>query len=397
MITTLLLIFISPYNSYPADKVTQGTKGNQSPAVNVAPGGTASFNYGVPNRAMNISPEIKYKLEYPFKVEKDAVRKQTRNPELIVTNVGPIKATAFSVDCKGYVYDKNLASIVESSELKKETHGHLIFVKELQPSEDIKAQLNGFHGKDKIGIYVFTLKYYRDSDMKLFSYQDTFFIENYEIFSEKTYSENSNYHKIIQAIKSYTPPSGSGMYIQAIDDHNWFVKETPTTGIIMLDDDRKGLTYGGIPEDPRAVIKQNYLNVNRPLLYVSPSKLEETGTYLSFEIIDEDTINIKIRYEIENVGDMEAINVSEPAGTPYNKPLKPGEKIYFYPKLALTNTSGPKESPQDLTGDLDKPDFVVEQMRNVFYFQESGNKEYIARFVYRIWKNKFQLIKYETK
>jgi len=35
----------------------------------------------------NLSPEIKCKLEYPLKVEKDAVRKQTNNPELVVTNV----------------------------------------------------------------------------------------------------------------------------------------------------------------------------------------------------------------------------------------------------------------------------------------------------------------------
>ncbi len=39
------MLFLTLYNAYSADKVIQKTKGDQSPAVNVAPGGTVNLNY----------------------------------------------------------------------------------------------------------------------------------------------------------------------------------------------------------------------------------------------------------------------------------------------------------------------------------------------------------------
>ena len=333
-----------------------------------------------------------------MKLEKDAVRKQTDNPELVITNIGPIKAVAFSLDYKAYFYDKNLTTIAASTELRKETHGHLIFVKELHPSEEIKQQLNGFHDKDKIGIYTFTMKYYRESDMKMFNRQEMFFIENYEIVSQKDYSKNNSYSKIIQGIKSYKPPSNSeSVCLQGIDNHVWFVKETSRTGIYMLGDDRQGLTITGVPEDPRTLIKQNYLNVKRPLLYVSPSKLRKTETYLNPEIVNDDTVNIEICYEVENIGDVAATNISEVGSTPWNQSLKPGEKIYLRPGVTLIRKSGDKYSPHKLLSDIDKQDYFIEHGDAVLYFQEPGNKEYMARFIYRIGKNNVQLIKYEVK
>jgi hypothetical protein len=229
----------------------------------------------------SISTEIKCKLDYPLKLEKDAVRKQINNPEITITNIGPIKAVAFSVDFKSYLYDVCRAAIDSSVEIRKETHGHFIFVKELQPSEDIKQDLNGFHAKGKVGIYTFDLKYYRESDMKMFTRQDMFFIEGYEIFSKKDYSKNRNYPRIIQAVKNYKPPSNAGpVCFLGIDNHVWFLKETPKTGVYLLSGDGNYLTISGVTEDPRALIKQTYSNENRPLLYARPAKLEKKGTYI---------------------------------------------------------------------------------------------------------------------
>lgn len=232
------------------------------------------------NRA-NIDPDIQSKLEYPINLENDEALKQTNNPEVIITNIGPIKAVAFSVDYKSYYYDKNRDAIEGPCELKKETHGHLIFVKDLQPSEDIKAELNGYkYADNSVGIYMFTLKYYRESDMKMYNRQDIYFVDNYNIISEKYYSTNISYSKIMQSIMSHELLSNSRVYFKAIDDHVWFAEETPQMGIIMLDDDRHGLTITGIPKDPPTLIKQHYSNANRPLLFIRPSQIEQTGAYL---------------------------------------------------------------------------------------------------------------------
>jgi hypothetical protein len=391
------IFVISPQYSFTAEKVSQKTVGDQSPAVNIAPGGKANFNYNVPNRAVNLLPKIKCKLAYRLKVENDVVQKKSNNPELIVTNVGAVKAVAFSVDCKGYVYDKKTAAIDGYFKLKNERHGHLIFVPELRPSEDAKAELNSYLRNGTIVIYAFTLNYYRESDMKQFKRQDMFFVENNTIFAENDYLKNTNYPKIVQAIKSYRPTSDMALSFNAIDDHAWLVTETPKTGLIMLDSERKGLSVDAIPEDPRTSIKQNYLNENRPLLYIRPLQLKDTGTYLSPDIIDDHTVDIKMRYEIENIGVTEAIKISGREGTIYDKPLKPGEKIYLYPKMTLQNKIGHKQSPQDLVDNMNKEGYFIEHGETVLYFQESVNKEYLARFVYRIGPDKVQLIKYEIK
>lgn len=225
-----------------------------------------------------------------------------------------------------------------------------------------------------------------------------FFVENNTIFAENDYLKNRNYPKIVRAIKSYKPTSDKALSFNAIDDHKWLVTETPKAGLIMLNSNRKGLSaVAAIPEDPQTAIKQNYLNENRPLLYIRPLQLKDTGTYLSPDIVDDHTVDIKIRYEIENIGVTEAINISGREGTIYNKPLKPGEKIYVYPKMTLRNKIGHKQSPQDLVGNINKEGYYIEHGETVLYFQESANKEYFARFVYRIWPDKVQLMKYEIK
>ncbi len=55
--------------------------------------------------------------------------------------------------------------------------------------------------------------------MKAFNRQDIFIVENYTIFTEKDYSENRNYPKIIQAIKSFKPTPDKAFCGKAIDDH----------------------------------------------------------------------------------------------------------------------------------------------------------------------------------
>lgn len=115
------------------------------------------------------------------------------------------------------------------------------------------------------------------------------------------------------------------------------------------------------------------------------------------QIVSEDTVSIGFRYEVENIGSTEAINVSEIGGDPYNRSLKPGQKIYLNKEVTLMRNRGDKMLPQTLIKDFDKQDYILEHMDTVFYFQEFSNKEFMSRFVYRIGKDKVKLIKYEVK
>lgn len=389
LITFSAFFFFSP-NSYSAENLIQHTEGNQSPAVNVAPGGKATINYGK-TKASNLSPNIKSKLEYPLKLVNDKVRKQLDNPEITLVNTGPITATAFSMDLKVYYYDKNRAEIVSVSEMQQVPQDHFISVKELAHSENIKRQLPGVHGKKMVGIYIFTLKYYRETDMKMFNRQDIFFIENYKIFSKNDYLKNNNYPKIMQAIKSYKPASNeTAACLQAIDNHVW-VLNTGKKGIYTVSDDRKLLSVSSVDEDLNTRLKKEYLNATRPLLSVRPIQSKKTGTYFDPEFIDDDTVKVVIKYEVENIGNMDATSVSEEGSTPYSKSLRPGEKIY------LTNEVTLHRPPKVPVKNMDKQDFVIEHGNTVLYSQVLGDKEYKARFVYRIKKSNIELIKYETE
>ena len=344
-------------------------------------------------------PQIKCRLVFPLKVVNDSVQTQTDNPEITFTNTGPVKAIAFSVDYERYLYDKSLSAIVSRSSLFSVTHGHLVFEKKLEPADSIKEQLDGFHSQNNVGIYVFTISYYRESDMKMFDRKEIFFIENDEVFSEKDYAKNNNYKAVVQAMKKPHKPLSACFYAEGVEGTNgpvWAL-ETPKTGMTMMAGDRSGLAYTGtLPEDPRTAIKEYYAKAKRPLLYVRPVKLEETGTYVGkLEIVGADTLKANIKYEVENIGDVEAVNVSEVGGMSYDKALKTGEKIYLNIPIFLKNGSIHDRSMQDMLRDMEKQGYVINIKNEVTicYFQESVNREYRATVAYKIEKNNVSLIK----
>ena len=355
------------------------------------PEDTATFNFNVVKEHIDIVPEIKLNLEYPLIFKDGAVQKQIDNPEITIVNVGPVKVVALSVDFKTYYYDKNLGVIGHYSEFSKKPHDHLIFERELRPTDSIKQQLNGFHGKDLIGIYVFSVKYYREDDFQVFIREERFFLEKYEISSEENYSKNIEYSKVLQAIKNFSPKTENQMCFQAVDSHIWFMKDTPKTGMILLGEDGKNLILSQIPDEPRKLIEQTYLHKKRPLLYVLPVQWKESETYFKPELIDENTVKVILKYKVENIGDASGTSISEVGGQPYNKILKPGEIAYLAKPIFMRR---PSEVPVSA---MDVQDFSIEAESSIMYFQESVNTEYITKHVYRIQKSDISLIKYLMK
>lgn len=116
-----------------------------------------------------------------------------------------------------------------------------------------------------------------------------------------------------------------------------------------------------------------------------------------FETVSADTLKANIKYEVENIGDAEAVNVSGIDGERHNKVLKAGEKFYINIKVTLKNESSHHLSMQDMLRDMEKQQYVIEHGATVFYFQESANKEYRTTSIYKIEGNNVQLIKIETK
>ena len=52
-----------------------------------------------------VIPNISCSMKYPIKVEDDKVARNKRNPDVIITNNGPIKVVSVVCDIKVYVYN----------------------------------------------------------------------------------------------------------------------------------------------------------------------------------------------------------------------------------------------------------------------------------------------------
>jgi len=159
----------------------------------------------------------------------------------------------------------------------------------------------------------------------------------------------------------------------------------------------KSFLIGGVSEDPRSLIKSNSINIDRPLLYVMPSKIKKTGSYINAEIIDKDTISIGLLYEVENIGDKMAINISQEGEASHGKSLKQSDKTYFNLSIKMEKKTDDKQSPQELINEIEKQDYALTSGCAFVYFRESDKKEFMTKVIYKIGKNNAQLIKCEIR
>jgi hypothetical protein len=196
---------------------------------------------------------------------------------------------------------------------------------------------------------------------------------------------------ILQAIKDRTTKNSEQICFLGVDDHTWVVKETPKTGIFVLGEDGKSYAMADASADPLTLIQREKLDKNRPFLYVMPWRFNKTGNYINPEVITDDLLNVELQFQVENIGDKEATDISFTDGEPYTKPLRPGEKIYYKNQVTLERKAGAKAQ------ELIKKERYLTYGTTVAYRPESGNKGYITRFLYEIGEDEVRLIKYEVQ
>jgi len=345
------------------------------------------------SRKSDAIPEIKCALRYPMKIEKGVVQRRG-HPEATVVNVGPVKVGALAVDLTLYTYETRTAKIATYIEMHNGSHGHFMFKEGLKSADEASEQVVGTQNQGFISVYVFSLTYYREGDMKKFNRSERFFEQDFNIVPESDYSRKTNYRKILKAIKSFKPRTADNQFSMYGADGGW-VLGNGKVGLFMFKD--CGLFTQSIPRDLRAVIKEQYANENRPLLYIKPVILEETGAYWSPKVVDRDTVCVTFKYEVENVGKSAAVRISIAGGDTYPKHLVPGGKIYRNEPVVGIVEKDSKQTAQDLIRNMDKESFTLEVTFSFLYYQDAGNREYMTRFTYRIRKDKAELIAYEIK
>lgn len=329
----------------------------------------------------NLKPEISCSMEYPIKKENDKYFRNNRNPDIVVRNNGPIKAVSVSCDIKIYQYDLSKNEIVQFVDMGFKTFDHAFSAQELKPFDELRHSAIGLSGKDVLALYVVKVDYHRDPKMKPFTLKEYFFTKNKEIIGNNEIKKDKRYEQIIEMVNTYQPPKKDSFSIKVtgVDDHTWFM-EADNWLSAKRDLDGK-ITIVGIPKEQEEKPKDGY-----PYLIIKPQPFKATGFYTEAQIVD-DHIEVKIPFEIKNIGDASAI-ITEDGLTPIIT-IEP-DQIKYHTRIITVGRCKDNSEPLDsFMTLLEKKDKVFSLKISILYRSGNDKGELFKSTVnYEIGKNK---------
>ncbi len=311
-------------------------------------------------------PNISYLMEYPIKVENEKPYRNTRNPTIIIKNSGPISAVSLSVIIDIYVYNIKENKIVELIKTGFKSFDHAISVKEFEPFSDKVHSTIGINSKDLIAVYSVSASYYRKSDMKFFKKDEYFFTHNMTIYNDFEFRKDDKYQKIIDKIKSFTPPNSKDniVKITAVAEHSLFLESGPSIFRRKNDDGSVTiLTPGNQSESP--------IN-GLPHLLVTPNRFKKSNKFIDAEI-EGDHINVKVKYEIKNIGDITAIITEDGFNTTVE--IEPGQKKNYINNLKIYRGPDNSKPLQEFIESLDAEKEFFKSTLHILYRSKKDEKK----------------------
>ena len=104
-------------------------------------------------------------MEYPIKAEDDKVFRNKHNPEIVISNNGPVKALSVTGNVMSYRYNSDEDKIVSKMTQGMKSFTHSFFKEELKPFDELRHPTMGLTGENVIGIYIVSVVYYIHPDM----------------------------------------------------------------------------------------------------------------------------------------------------------------------------------------------------------------------------------------
>lgn len=327
----------------------------------------------------HIKPDISCSMEYPIKVEDDKVFRNKRNPDIIVKNDGPLKVVSVSCDIKIYVYNGKKDKIIDFIDFGFSGFDHAVSTPELEPFNEVRYSCIGINGEDLIAVYYVSASYHRESDMEPFSFQEYFFTENRKIISDNEFKKDSRYNQIIEKVKSFAPSEGDSKFmLTAAAEHTWFFESDPSVKVREIPD---GSITVAKPKDQGKIPQVGY-----PFLDTEPEPFKATGFYAEAQIV-EDHIEVKIPFEVKNIGDTAAI-ITEDGFEP-TITIEPNQKKYYTKTIKVGRGKDNQEPLENFIKLLDTEDRMFRLKFSILY--RPGNdmdKLFKSTVHYEIGKNK---------
>lgn len=305
----------------------------------------------------HIKPDISCSMEYPIKVEGDKVFRKKRNPDIIIKNNGPIKTVSVFCDIKTYVYNGKKDKITSFIDFGFRGFDHAVSTAELEPFNEVRYSCIGINGEDLIAVYSVIVNYHRESDMEPFSFQEYFFTENRKIISDNEFKKDSRYNQIIEKVKSFAPSEDDSKFMLTdAAEHTWFFESDSSVKVRKNPD---GSITVAKPKDQGKIPQGGY-----PFLDIKPEPFKATGFYVEAQIV-EDHIEIKIPFEVNNIGDTAAI-ITEDGFEP-TITIEPSKKKYYTKTIKVGRGKDNQEPLENFIKLLDTEDRMFRLKFNILY------------------------------
>jgi len=166
-------------------------------------------------------------MEYPIKAEDDKVFRNKHNPEIVISNNGPVKVLSVSGSVISYRYNSDQDKIVSKITQGMKSLTHSFFKEELKPFDELRHPTIGLTGNNVIGIYILIVTYYVHTEMERVDFEKKFFIENKEIKDEIQFSADERYANIMQKIDEF-----KGVPDDEFKGGRWFQNDLPVKKLI---------------------------------------------------------------------------------------------------------------------------------------------------------------------
>ena len=335
-------------------------------------------------------PDITCTMEYPIKAEDDKVFRNKHNPEIVISNNGPVKALSVSGDVRSYRYNSEKDKIVSVVSQGMKSFSHSFFKEELKPFDELRHPTMGLAGVNLIGIFIITVTYHLDPDMKRIDFKKRFFIENKVIKDENQFSTDERYAHILQKVDEFKGFPDDKLVVKgfAAGEHAWLIEPENWFGARRGYDGK--LTIVGLPKDQGTSKMDGY-----PFLELTPHPFKATGFYIEAEIVD-DHVEAKTAFAVTNTGDADALITED--GFEIVKTIEPGQTKYYTRNITLSRREGNEEPLENMIKFIDEAEIAVELQFSINY-RPANDKEKFLKVTghYSIGKHKAIEIKKEPE
>lgn len=328
----------------------------------------------------HVKPDVSCSMEYPIKVENEKIFRNKRNPDIILKNNGPIKAVSVSCNIMIYIYDAKKSLIAYASEWKFKGFDHTFSAQELEPFAEIRQSVMGDNTENTIAVYSVTAKYHRESDMETFSFETYFFTENQEIKTDQEFKKDARYNQVIEKVKAFVPSESNDQKFEvtAAADHTWFFESDPSSKVKKNAD---GSITVAMPKEQSKIPQDGY-----PFLVITPKRFSATGFYTEATII-EDHIEVKIPFEIKNIGNSTAIITQD--GFESITKIEPNQNKTHIKPILVGRGKDNKESLEHFIEMINTQDKIF-QLKFYILYRPSNHMDELFKMTvhYEIGKNK---------